>query len=69
VSGEGEGLFVFDACLQFIRTVPGLPRDVTDPDDVDSDAEDHIGDEVRYHVYRRAPPAAYSSHMWAQQAD
>jgi len=47
---EKPGLFVFDNCDQFIRTVPVLPRSEKDPDDVDTDAEDHIGDEVRYRV-------------------
>jgi len=50
---EDPGLFVFDNCRQFIRTVPTLPRDAKDPDDVDSDAEDHIGDETRYRVMHR----------------
>ncbi len=45
---EKPGMFVFDTCLQFLRTVPVLPRSEGDPDDVDTDAEDHIGDEVRY---------------------
>lgn len=45
---EEPGLFVFDTCRQFIRTVPVLPRDQRKPDDVDSAAEDHVYDEVRY---------------------
>lgn len=47
---ESPGIFVFDTCTQFIRTVPVLPRDLRDPDDVDSDAEDHIYDAVRYRL-------------------
>ncbi|AAT69535.1 terminase [Alphaproteobacteria phage PhiJL001] len=47
---EKPGLFVMDNCDQFIRTVPVLPRCEKDPDDVDSDAEDHVGDETRYRV-------------------
>lgn len=47
---EHPGLFVFDNCDQFIRTVPVLPRCEKNPDDVNSDAEDHIADEVRYRV-------------------
>lgn len=47
---EGPGLFVFDRCSQFIRTVPVLPRDERNRDDVDTDAEDHIADEMRYRV-------------------
>ena len=47
---EGPGLFIFENCRQWIRTVPVLPRDVRDPDDVDSDAEDHAYDETRYMI-------------------
>ncbi len=52
---EGPGLYVFNTCRQFIRTVPMLPRDDKHLDDVDTMAEDHIGDETRYaltHVRR-----------------
>lgn len=45
---EEAGLFTFSTCTQFIRTVPILPRDPTYLDDVNTDAEDHIGDETRY---------------------
>lgn len=47
---DGPGLFVFDTCRHFIRTVPALPRDPRDPDDVDSSAEDHVYDETRYRL-------------------
>jgi len=47
---EKPGLYVFDNCNMFVETVPVLPRDEKDLDDVDTDAEDHIGDEVRYRV-------------------
>lgn len=47
------GMWVCERCEQFIRTVPALPRDGKDPDDVDTDSEDHVGDEVRYRVRRR----------------
>lgn len=49
---EEVGLFVFDCCDQFRRTVPVLPRDQKKMDDVDTDAEDHIGDECRYYLYK-----------------
>jgi hypothetical protein len=45
---EEPGLFVFSTNRQFIRTVPVLPRDPRDADDVDSSSEDHCGDELRY---------------------
>jgi hypothetical protein len=45
---EKPGLFVFDTCTDFIRTVPVLRRDDKDPDDVDTTAEDHVADETGY---------------------
>lgn len=47
---EEPGLFIFETCRQFIRTFPVLPRSDRDPDDIDTDAEDHIADESRYRV-------------------
>jgi hypothetical protein len=38
---EGRGLWVFETCDQFIRTVPVLQMDDKHPDDIDTDAEDH----------------------------
>ena len=49
---DRPGLWVTEDCLQFIETVPVLPRDDKNPDDVHTDAEDHIGDELRYRVRR-----------------
>lgn len=45
---EDPGMFTFDTCRHFIRTVPTLPRDDKKTDDVDTNAEDHVGDETRY---------------------
>lgn len=50
---EDPGLFCFDTCAHFRRIFPSLPRDEVDPDDVDTDSEDHLGDEARYHAYRK----------------
>jgi hypothetical protein len=47
---ERPGLYVFNTCTMFMDLFPILPRDEDDLDDVDTDAEDHIGDEVRYYV-------------------
>ncbi|MFZ9311748.1 MAG: hypothetical protein ACO24O_09650, partial [Arenimonas sp.] len=45
---EMPGLVVFENCIQWLRTVPTLPRDEKNRDDVDTDAEDHAADETRY---------------------
>ena len=58
---EEPGIFVFDTCSEFIRTVPSLPRSARDPDDVDTDAEDHIGDESRYRILAEKRTASVSS--------
>jgi len=51
VNGSDEpGIYIVDSCREFIRTVPSLPRDKRDTDDIDTDAEDHIGDDTRYRV-------------------
>jgi hypothetical protein len=55
---EEPGLFVFSTCRQFLRTVPTLPRDLVDQDDVDSDKEDHCYDETRYECTMPLPPRA-----------
>lgn len=48
---ETPGLFVVGRnCQQFLRTMLSLPRDEKDLDDVNTDAEDHVADEVRYRV-------------------
>lgn len=48
VAREGPGLFIFDTCAQFMPTVPSTPKDERGMDDVDTDTEDHVTDEVRY---------------------
>jgi hypothetical protein len=45
---EGAGLWVMDTNTHFIRTVPVLQMDEKHPDDIDTDAEDHVADETRY---------------------
>lgn len=56
---EKPGLFIFNNCEHWVRTVPVLPRDQKDPDDVDTDSEDHVADETRYRI--RAQYAKVSS--------
>lgn len=55
VRREGAGLYVMNNCEAFIETVPTLPRDEKKPDDVDTTAEDHVFDEVRYMVLDQKP--------------
>ncbi|MNW69005.1 hypothetical protein D3C74_479180 [compost metagenome] len=39
---------VYDTCRDTIRTLPALPRDKRNPEDVDTHAEDHLADGIRY---------------------
>jgi len=41
-------MYVFDNCNAFRRTMPLLQFSNTNPEDLDSDGEDHVADEVRY---------------------
>jgi hypothetical protein len=50
ITGELPGLYVFSTCRHTIRTLPVLPRDDTKDGDLDTQAEDHIADVVRYRV-------------------
>ena len=54
-------IFFFSTCVHTIRTLPALQHDANKPEDVDSDSEDHAGDETRYACMSRpyarpAPP-------------
>jgi hypothetical protein len=52
LTGEGPGLLFTSNCTASISTIPVLPRDDKDPDDVDTDAEDHVYDMVRYRLLK-----------------
>jgi hypothetical protein len=41
-------LYFLDCCEDSIRTIPALPHDEHNSEDIDTDAEDHAGDETRY---------------------
>jgi hypothetical protein len=47
---EEQGFFVTKSCTEFIRTFPNLQKDMRKKDDVDTNSEDHIADEVRYFI-------------------
>lgn len=50
VPRENPGLFIFNSCTMFVELFPIAPRDEVDPDDIDTNSEDHIADEVRYKI-------------------
>jgi len=47
-----ERLKIFNNCKHWLRTIPQLPPDLSNPEDVDTDAEDHAWDATRYGVMR-----------------
>lgn len=46
-------MYVFDNCKAFRRTIPTLMYDECKPEDLDTDGEDHVADEVRYFCMSR----------------
>ena len=49
--GDADGrpmIFFFDSCRDTIRTLPMMQHSETNPEDLDTDSEDHAVDEVRY---------------------
>lgn len=49
--GDGDGrpmIVCFSTCTDSIRTLPALQHDSTNPEDVDTDSEDHAPDDWRY---------------------
>jgi hypothetical protein len=50
LDNEGPALYFMDNCRAAISILPTLPLDEDNPEDVDTDAEDHVWDEVRYRV-------------------
>lgn len=49
------GIQVFSSCVNLIRTLPSLPYDPNKPEDVDTRAEDHLYDCLRYALVNQRP--------------
>jgi hypothetical protein len=47
---SGPGFYVMQNCISTIKTVPILPRDSKNIEDVDTKSEDHIWDAIRYKI-------------------
>lgn len=46
-------IYFLECCEDTIRTLPAVPHDENDSEDVDTDSEDHAADETRYMVMSR----------------
>lgn len=55
IPSEESGLVIFDICANTIRTLPTIPRDERDPEDVNSEAPDHLYDVIRYKLSASRP--------------
>tara|TARA_R110002020_G_scaffold873_1_gene4333 strand:+ start:4756 stop:6351 length:1596 start_codon:yes stop_codon:yes gene_type:complete len=53
---------VFSTCNNLIRTLPTLPLSKTNPEDVDTKADDHAYDALRYMVMSRTLVNAHNTH-------
>lgn len=53
---DKPGLYISRKCQIWWQTVPSLPRDPRNPEDVDSTAPDHAADACRYGLYRYQMP-------------
>jgi hypothetical protein len=67
--GEKPALLIFSTCKDLIRTLPALQHDRSRPEDVDTEAEDHAADELRYACMSRpyvrdAPVEKPKSDRW-----
>ena len=61
-------LKVFSNCKNLIRTLPMLPVDKSNPEDVDTHAEDHAYDALRYGVMSRAVhPKSYDANRYTDK--
>jgi hypothetical protein len=54
IDADGKpGVYFFLNCKDFWRTVPTLPSDQLNPEDVDTDSEDHVWDDVKMMLLAR----------------
>ena len=56
-------MYVFENCVNFIRTIPALVYDSTNVEDIDSSGEDHIYDAVRYVLMENLINPVFSRNM------
>jgi len=64
-------LFILDNCVNLIRTLPMLPVDKNNPEDVNTHAPDHAYDALRYLIMSRPrvnDPLAQMRHLRMEQA-
>ena len=61
-------LKIFSNCINLIKTLPMLPVDKNNPEDVDTHAEDHAYDALRYGVMSRSVhPHSYQANRYVEK--
>lgn len=65
-------LYFFKTCVHTVRTISAIPHSPTNPEDVDTNAEDHAWDALRYGLRRRkalAPDKSTSAEadLWLER--
>ena len=51
----------FDTCKKVIEQLPSIPLDKRNPEDVDTNSEDHLYDALRYGVMTRPSSGIYNN--------
>lgn len=77
LKGDEDGrpmIYTFSTCIDSIRTIPALQHDPDKPEDLDTDGEDHAGDEWRYACMSRPwvpkiKPQTDPKHLFVAQPD
>jgi hypothetical protein len=62
-------LLIHSTCTNLIKTLPAMPRDRKNPEDVDTTSDDHWGDALRYlcmELIGKAPTHKFDAHEWAR---
>lgn len=62
---EEPWILIHRSCTNTIAQIPELPSDKKNPDDIDSEAEDHIWDSIRYRILKsflRAEESRYAGY-------
>jgi hypothetical protein len=59
------GVYIFSTCTDLISCLSSLPSDKHNPEDVDTDCDDHAYDAFRYGLMSR--PKTYNNYQWANQ--
>ncbi len=65
---EEPSIFFFSSCTNTIRTLPMVPIDKNNPDDIDTNSEDHALDALRYGIMSRPHLAARPSSFFTESS-